>query len=110
MIDFDAVLRLVQLEADELEHWIAERWVLPERTAGGYLFHEVDVARIHLIVELRRELLIDEEAMPLVLNLLDQIYALRRRLKSLLAAIDTLPEEMRTTVRARLAAEPTEEC
>jgi chaperone modulatory protein CbpM len=110
MIEFEAVLRLVQLQASELEHWIAERWVLPERGAGTYLFHEVDVARVHLIVELRRDLQIDEEAMPVVLNLLDQMYALRRRLKALSAAVDALPEEMQAAVRRHLAAEPTEKC
>lgn len=108
MIEFDAVLRLVQLQAAELEHWIAERWVLPERGAGTYFFQEVDIARVHLIVELRRDLLIDEEAMPVVLNLLDQIYALRRRLKSLEAAVGAQPEEMRAAVRALLTAEPQE--
>lgn len=104
MIAFDAVLKEIRgLDARELEDWIEARWVLPERGAGGYLFHEVDVARVHLIVELRRELMIDEDAIPVILNLLDQVYALRSRLKSLAAAIEVLPSELQAELRTHLA-------
>ncbi len=103
MITFDAVLREIRdLDAPELERWIAARWVLPERRQDTYVFRAIDVARVQLIVELKRELMIDEEAMPVVLNLLDQVYALRRRLKSLAAAVDALPPDIQTTLRARL--------
>jgi chaperone modulatory protein CbpM len=103
MIAFEAVLHEVRgLEATELERWIAARWVLPERVAGSYQFHEIDLARIHLIAELRLELLIDEDAMPVILNLLDQVYALRNRLKSVAAAIDALPVDMQDMLRTRL--------
>ena len=103
MIEFEAVLHEVEgLEAVELERWIRARWVLPERTDGGYYFHEIDVARIHLIVELRHELLINDEAMPVVLNLLDQVYALRNRLKLLATAVDALPGDMQDLFRTHL--------
>lgn len=100
MIAFEAVLRTVQgVEASELERWIEARWVRPERIDSNFLFTEIDVARVHLIVELRNELMIDEEAMPVVLNLLDQVYALRHRLKTLADALDALPPEVKETLR-----------
>lgn len=103
MIAFDAVLHEVKgLDAVELEQWIEARWVLPERTPGGYFFHDIDVARVHLIVELRHELLIDAEAMPVVLNLLDQVYALRNRLGAIVAAIESLPPETQARLFAKL--------
>jgi chaperone modulatory protein CbpM len=103
MIGFDAVLRLIgDLQAEELRRWIAERWVRPESEPQGYLFHEVDVARVRLIRELRYDLAIDEEALPVVLSLLDQIYALRRRLARLQAAIEEQPPELRAALRTRL--------
>ncbi len=103
MIEFEAVLHeVVGLEAVELERWIRARWVLPERTDGGYYFHEIDMARIQLIAELRRDLLINDEAMPVVLNLLDQVYALRNRLKSLAAAVDALPSDLQELLRTHL--------
>ena len=95
MIALAALLEEVGgLDAAELTRWIEARWVLPEPQGQSYVFHEVDVARVHLIVELRRELLIDDEAMPLVLNLLDQIYALRSRLRAYNAALEALPPDL----------------
>jgi chaperone modulatory protein CbpM len=103
MSGIDAVCRLIgNLETAELEHWVAEAWVLPQGTRGAYVFEEVDVARVRLIVELRRDLAIDDEAMPVVLNLLDQLYALRRRVKAFAAAIDGLPPELRASLAAQL--------
>jgi chaperone modulatory protein CbpM len=103
MIALEALLRQVRgLDAVELGQWIEARWVRPERVASGYVFHEIDVARVHLIVELRHELLVDAEAMPVILNLLDQVYALRHRLKSVAAAIETLPLETQALIRERL--------
>lgn len=105
MMSFDAVIRLVGgLEPEELQRWIAERWVRPQGGAEGYVFAEVDVARVQLICELSHELAIDEEAMPVVLQLLDQVYALRRRLRTVIAAIDAQPDEVRAALRARLGA------
>jgi chaperone modulatory protein CbpM len=105
MMSFETVIRLVgDVEAGELRRWIEERWVLPSGDAGGYAFEEVDVARIRLIAELRRELAVDEQAMPIVLHLLDQIYALRRRLKALCGALEGQPPEIRDAVLARLDA------
>jgi chaperone modulatory protein CbpM len=101
MIAFEAVLTQIQgLDALVLERWIEARWVLPERIADTYVFHDIDVARVHLIVELTRDMMIDEDAMPVVLNLLDQVYALRKRLTSLARAIDALPPDLQTRIRA----------
>ncbi len=101
MSDIETVCRLCGLEARELEHWIVEQWVLPERAGAGYVFHEVDVARVRLIVEMKRDLALDEEAIPVVLRLLDQVYALRHRLRVLRGAIDALPPELRAAVLAK---------
>ena len=103
MIGIDGLIRMIAgLQEAELRRWIDERWVRPERAATGFVFREVDVARVRLIVELRQELAIDEEALPVVLQLLDQVYALRRRLKAMSEAIDAQPEPVRAAVRARL--------
>ena len=102
MIDLDAMCDLVGLQAAELERWIDEEWVLPESAGGGFVFREVDVARVRLIVTMRRELALDDEAIPVVLRLLDQVYALRHRLAAVTGAIERLPPELRAAVMARI--------
>lgn len=103
MITFDRVIGLVGVQASELEHWIAERWVLPEASGEGWHFTELDVARVRLILELRHELRIDEDALPVILSLLDQVYGLRRQLRSLCDALATQPWEVRSAILTELA-------
>ena len=103
MIGFDEVLiRYRSLERRELLRWVEERWVLPERRAANWVFHEVDVARVELIIEIRRDFAVDDEAMPLVLSLLDQVYSLRRQMRRLCDAVAAQPDDVQTAIRQAL--------
>jgi chaperone modulatory protein CbpM len=104
MIGFDDLLaRFRDLERRDLARWVDERWVLPERSAETWVFHEVDVARVELIIEIRRDFAIDDEAMPLVLGLLDQVYSLRRQMRRLCDAVALQPQDARDAIRRALA-------
>jgi chaperone modulatory protein CbpM len=105
MLSFDDMLRLHQLRRVELQTWIEQRWVRPEAGAHGPEFDEVDEARVTLICELREVCVADDEAMEVVLSLLDQLYAMRRALRRVEHAIQALPEPMRQQVRRSLDAE-----
>lgn len=103
MIGFDDLLsRLRGLERRELARWVENRWVLPERHADSWVFHEVDVARVELIFDIRRDFAIDDEAMGLVLGLLDQVYGLRRQMRRLCDALATQPDDVREAIRQAL--------
>src|SRR5215831_9021691 len=103
MIAFeDLLLRFNELDRRELGRWIESGWILPERRDKTWVFHEVDVARIELISEIRHEFAIDEEAMPLVLGLLDQVYDLRRQLRRVCDALASQPSEVQDAVRRTL--------
>ena len=58
-----------------------------DATTPGHRFRPVDVARLRLIQELRQDLEIGPEAMPVVLSLVDEMYTLRRRLAALARAV-----------------------
>jgi len=75
--------RFTQLSLDDLQVWIAQGHVRPERVAGELVFAEIDVERVRLILELRNDMAVNEEALPVILGLLDQLYELRRRLRAL---------------------------
>jgi chaperone modulatory protein CbpM len=103
LIALDELLRRVRsLDRQELVRWVENRWVLAERQSGDWLFREVDIARVELIQEIRQEFAIDDEALPLVLDLLDQVYGLRRQLRRLCDALAAQPEEVQQRVRAAL--------
>jgi chaperone modulatory protein CbpM len=104
------MLRLAELvrtldgvEAAEVERWVARGWVVPESEEGAVVFGEVDVARVRLIAEIRRDCEIDEETIPVVLGLLDQVYALRRGLKEILEVLEEQPEDVRKAVAAAIS-------
>lgn len=86
----------------ELTMWIERGWVLPESADAGWVFHEIDVARVRLIHDLRRDMDVGEETMSLVLSLLDQVYELRGRLRSVLHAVETQPEPVRQAILAAM--------
>jgi chaperone modulatory protein CbpM len=98
----DLVPRLHGLDRQDLLRWIENRWVLPERRGTTWIFHEVDVARVELILEIRHEFTIDEEALPLVLGLLDQVYDLRRQLRRICDALAAQPADVQAAVRRAL--------
>ena len=88
------------LTEDELQRWMDQDWIRPDRRAGKPAFREIDVARIRLIVELHTALEVEEPTVPLVLSLLDQLYATRRQLRLVL---DALEPPMREAVADRVA-------
>ncbi len=91
------------LDRQDLERWIQNDWVRPERQSGGFVFQDIDVARVKLIRELRHDLDIDEEALPVILSLVDQLYALRRRFQALGEAItETAPDDLQRRLAAHL--------
>jgi chaperone modulatory protein CbpM len=56
--------------------FIQKEWICPSDPESDYLDTE-DLARAHFILELRRDFGVNDQAVPLILHLLDQIHALR---------------------------------
>jgi chaperone modulatory protein CbpM len=103
MIDIVAVTAMFpDLTQVELVAWVERGWVMPDASEGGLWFGEIDVARVRLIRDLRQGMDVTEDAMPLVLSLLDQVYELRSRLKSVLRAVETQPAEVQLAVLAAI--------
>jgi len=105
MMSFDVLITQIDgLDPDALMRWIANEWVRPEGRAGHYLFQEIDVARVHLIYELREEMEVDEAALPVVLSLLDQVYDLRRRVKAIGEALgEVAAKDVRQAISDQVA-------
>ncbi|HET9147178.1 MAG TPA: hypothetical protein VFN77_03950 [Acetobacteraceae bacterium] len=92
------------LRPEDVERWVVNRWVRADGEAGQYRFHDIDVARVRLIVELRDVMQVNEDALPVVLGLLDQLYALRRQMRRLGSALDeTISEDARRSLAEKLA-------
>jgi chaperone modulatory protein CbpM len=98
------ILRFSNLEKAELITWIERGWVRPEPVAeDDWVFQEIDIARIHLVFDLRHEMGVSEDTVPLVLSLLDQVYQLRSHLNAVTRAVETQPKEVREAFLAAVS-------
>ena len=106
-MDIIAVVALFPgLSQVELVTWIERGWVLPDAAESGFVFHEIDIARVRLILDLRRGMDVDEDVIALVLSLLDQVYELRSRMKSVLHALELQPRDVQTAVLNAIGHDP----
>ena len=93
------VVRVVNgLKRAELRRWVAAGWVAPQQQDGEVRFRQIDVARLTMIVQIRRDMSIAEDSMPLVLSLVDQIYGLRNELRQLGEAVEAQPQSVRRAI------------
>ncbi len=73
--------------------------VRPTLSESGPRFSQMDIARLELICELCDEFEMQDEALGLVLSLIDQLHGLRAEMRALAEALNREPDE----VRARIA-------
>ncbi|WP_142847396.1 chaperone modulator CbpM [Telmatospirillum sp. J64-1] len=102
---FEEVLVTFSLERADLTLWVEQSWVKPTRQEDDWFFDESDVARLQLICELKRDMAVNDEAVPVILSLLDQLYAARTSLHRIRDLIQHLPPETRAEIEKLLQAE-----
>jgi chaperone modulatory protein CbpM len=85
MITITAVCREVPgLTEAELVRWVEADWVRPSKRQGQPVFSDSDLARIRMILDLRSLLEVEDSTLPVVLSLVDQLYATRWQLRRVL--------------------------
>ncbi|RIA56831.1 chaperone modulator CbpM [Dichotomicrobium thermohalophilum] len=94
----EVILEVEGVSETDLRVWIEYGWIRPARSEEDYTFTEVDIARVSLIADLRQRMGINDEAVPVVLDLMDQIYGLRRELRRVLDVVDRQPEPERSRI------------
>lgn len=103
MMDERSVLaRVERVTLRELRLWVREGWVRPAQGEAGPMFDELDVARVRLLCDLRKEMALPSDALPTVLTLVDHLHRARRDLRRLIEALDGLPHDARETILSRL--------
>lgn len=90
---------------EEVEECVREDWVKPDPHAEHGHFEDIDIARLQLIGELRHRLGVNNEAIPLILSLLDQLHDSRQRVQRLVQAIERQPRHLQAEIFALLVEE-----
>jgi chaperone modulatory protein CbpM len=91
-VDATEFVPRARIDVTELDEWVAAGWLIPDEADTGRRYSETDLARAHLIGDLR-ELGVNNEGIPIILDLVDQIYGLRRALHGLLLTIKMQQQE-----------------
>lgn len=103
MITLDELLaRYDSATAVRLEQWIFRGLIRPEQGGEPARFADIDVARVELLVELGDVLACDDETLESVMDLLDQVHGLRRRLTVVAQVIGRQPEAVQEAIVAEL--------
>lgn len=87
------------LRETDILTWVERGWVRPE---DGIVFHDIDIARVRLIHELLFRMDLREDAIPLILSLLDQVYHLRGTLGAVMRGIEAQPAPVRDAILSGL--------
>ncbi|ABL68620.1 MULTISPECIES: hypothetical protein [Paracoccus] len=90
------------LTSEQLERYISAGVVVPVQSEQGPLFREIDLARLNLVVDLAEGYHLDEEALALVLSLVDQLHGLRGDMRAILDAVAREPVETRVRLKAAI--------
>jgi chaperone modulatory protein CbpM len=100
MIETRELLRRARLDRAALDAWVEVGWLLPGYDAQARSFSEIDLARACLIRDLKQDLGVNDEAVDVILDLIDQIHGLRRSLRDVLFSIQAEPYDTRQRIVA----------
>jgi chaperone modulatory protein CbpM len=82
-----------KLEPKTLEAFVDAGWLLPRGEPENCEFSDLDVARAQLIRDLKQAFGVNDEAIPIVLHLVDQLHGVRRILREVLATVAEREQE-----------------
>jgi len=97
----ELIARLARLGAETLHQWIEMGLVTPHRDAGGYVFDDLDEARVALVCDLHYGMGCEAESLPVILRLIDQLHQTRHSLRAISAAVAEQPDEIRVAITTR---------
>ncbi len=94
----EVMTTVVRLSRDRLRACVEAGLVAPAISEGGPAFSPADVARLELICDLCDEFDLEEDALAIVMSLIDQLHGLRAELRALARAVEAQPAEVRERI------------
>jgi chaperone modulatory protein CbpM len=87
-----------RLTRSRLTTFVQAKHVRPIESDVGARFSQIDLARVELICDLCDDFELDDDAVGLVLSLVDQLHSARAELRALADAIAQQPEDVRKRI------------
>lgn len=103
--DPEQVIKYVaSLTAERLSHFERLRIVTPITTPDGPRYRHLDVRRVALLCELTDDFEVNEDALVIIMSLLDQLHGAHNKLEQVAKAIDEETSETKRRLSERLRA------
>lgn len=72
----EEVCKICQIDETIITTFVQEQWLIPF-DRENYYFDQEDISRIHLILELKNHFGVNDEGIPIILHLVDELNAYR---------------------------------
>ena len=91
----EAIASVARLTRTQLVSFVEARIVTPVQSARGPVYRRLDLARMELLCDLTEQFDLDEDALAILISLVDQLHGVRAELRALVDAIAEEPPEVR---------------
>ncbi|PZM12116.1 chaperone modulator CbpM [Rhizobium tubonense] len=92
----------LKIDVTILDVWVEQGWLVPDRTDRGLTFHDADVARGRLILDLIETMGVNEAGVDVVMDLVDQVHGLRGTLRDLMEAVRVQDHDVQQRIRSQI--------
>lgn len=97
--------KVASLTAERLSYFERLQIVTPVSTPQGLRYRTLDVRRITLLCELTDDFEVNEDALVIIMSLLDQLHGAHIKLDQVVQAINAEPSETKLRLSQRLQGE-----
>jgi chaperone modulatory protein CbpM len=98
----ELIAQFTYLERRVLLTWIEDGVVTPQRDDQGYLFDQVDEARVALACDLHYRMGLEHASLPVILSLIDQLHDARHHLRALTQAVAEQSDTVQQDITRRM--------
>jgi chaperone modulatory protein CbpM len=95
----DVVASVTRLTRKQLVSFVQARVVTPKHSVKGPVYHQMDIVRLELLCELSEQFDLQDEALGVVISLIDQLHGVRGELRTVVDAIASEPDDVQDRIR-----------
>lgn len=90
-----AIAAVTRLTRVQLVSFVEAEIIIPVMTSDGPAYRKIDIMRLELLCELSEEFDMQDDALGVVISLVDQLHGVRGELRAVLSAVETEQPEVR---------------
>ncbi|WBU54661.1 hypothetical protein [Paracoccus sp. SCSIO 75233] len=98
----ELIAAIEELTPPRLTHYVEMRMVQPVISDAGETYREVDRARVQLLCNLTEDYGLQDDALHMVMSVLDEMHGLRGEMQALMSALAEEPDETRERITVRV--------